>query len=50
MTRAHYLFGWGYVAICGALLLGAPARRGAETSRTTYEPAASTGGEAAEAW
>ncbi|HKN69140.1 MAG TPA: hypothetical protein VJW73_22825 [Gemmatimonadaceae bacterium] len=50
MTRAHYLFGWGYVAICGALLLGARPRSVAETSRTTYEPASSTGGDAAEVW
>lgn len=50
MTRAHYLFGWGYVAICGALLLGAPARDRAGTSRTTYEPATTSGGEAAEVW
>src|SRR5690242_4762104 len=35
MTRAHYLFGWGFVAICGALLLGA--RRPRE--RVTYERA-----------
>ena len=50
MTRAHYLFGWGYVAICGALLLGAPARRSAATSRTTYEPVSTGGGDAAEVW
>ena len=50
MTRAHYLFGWGYVAICGALLLGARPRGGAETSRTTYEAAPTTGGDAAEVW
>jgi len=50
MTRAHYLFGWGYVAICGALLLGARQSRGGETSRTTYEPAATSGGDAAEVW
>src|SRR5689334_9636401 len=50
MTRAHYLFGWGYVAICGALLLGARPHRPVNTSRTTYEPAAPTGGEAAEVW
>ena len=52
MTRAHYLFGWGYVAICGALLLGAPTRRrAAATPRTTYAPApAPTSGDAAEVW
>jgi tetratricopeptide (TPR) repeat protein len=50
MTRAHYLFGWGYVAICGALLLGARSR-GAAPSRTTSQPAStSAGGDAAEVW
>jgi len=38
MTRAHYLFGWGFVAICGALLLGARQPH----ARVTYQPA-STG-------
>ncbi len=52
MTRAHYLFGWGYVAICGALLLGTPTRpRAAATPRTTYTPApVPTSGDAAEVW
>ena len=49
MTRAHYLFGWGYVAICGALLLGTPARRDGSV-RTTYQPASAGGGDAAEVW
>src|SRR3982751_427335 len=50
MTRAHYLFGWGYVAICGALLLGASPHRDAGTSRTTYEPATPAGGDEAAVW
>ena len=50
MTRAHYLFGWGYVAVCGALLLGASAHSRDATPRTTYEPAAPDGGDAAEVW
>ena len=50
MTRAHYLFGWGYVAICGALLLGARQHGPANSSHTTYEPATNGGGEAAEIW
>ena len=50
MTRAHYLFGWGYVAICGALLLGGSAHRRADPARTTYEPVATGSGDAAEIW
>src|SRR5690348_10814014 len=41
MTRAHYLFGWGFVAVCGALLLGA--RPPHERVSVTYEPAAGEG-------
>jgi tetratricopeptide (TPR) repeat protein len=43
MTRAHYLVGWGFVAICGALLLGARRPQGRAT--VTYEPAAVSGGQ-----
>jgi len=46
MTRAHYLFGWGFVAICGALLLGA--RRPHADATVTYEPASASGGQAEE--
>jgi hypothetical protein len=45
MSRSHYLFGWGFVAICGALLLGA---RRPTDARVTYEPAPLAGGEAEE--
>jgi hypothetical protein len=45
MSRSHYLFGWGFVAICGALLLGA---RRPTSARVTYEPAPASGGEAEE--
>jgi hypothetical protein len=37
MSRAHYLFGWGFVAVCIALLLGA--------SRGDVGPSASVGGD-----
>ena len=30
MSRAHYLFGWGFVAICAVLLLGARTRADAD--------------------
>ena len=40
MTRAHYLFGWGFVAICGALLLGS--RQPPARASVTYEPAGGT--------
>jgi hypothetical protein len=46
MTRAHYFFGWGFVAICIALLLGA--RQPHAAARTTYERAPVAGGEAEE--
>jgi tetratricopeptide (TPR) repeat protein len=32
MTRTHYLFGWGYVAICVALVLGAHQRPAARVA------------------
>jgi hypothetical protein len=46
MTRAHYLFGWGFVGICGLLLLGA--RRLHTSASVTYEPAPAVGGTAQE--
>lgn len=46
MSRAHYLLGWGFVAICGALLLGA--RRSASAPTVTFEPAPASGGQADE--
>ena len=51
MSRAHYLFGWGFVAICGALLLGATRNHAVPRTRSTRnEPAAAAGGESAEVW
>lgn len=54
MTRVYYLFGWGFVAICVALVLGATreaGRRDAATSRrTSSEPPTASGGEAAAVW
>jgi tetratricopeptide (TPR) repeat protein len=54
MTRAHYLFGWGFVAICMALVLGASrkdTRRSSPASRSTSpQPTAAAGGESAEIW
>jgi tetratricopeptide (TPR) repeat protein len=49
MTRAHHLFGWGFVAICIALL-GASLHSGSANASASY-PAPSVGGvEAAEVW
>ena len=53
MTRAHYLAGWGFVAICLALLLGASGngRRPTRSTRSTsYAPPGASGAEAAEVW
>jgi len=52
MTRAHYLFGWGFVAICVALVLGASSKsNGTSSERTAYSgPAAPAGSERAEEW
>src|SRR4051812_28001813 len=52
MTRAHYLLGWGFVAVCGALLLGP---RGATRFAGGHEGAAAssaplTGAADAEEW
>ena len=51
MSRAYYLFGWGFVAICGALLLGAAPKAGIRRVRDaeSYRPAAA-GGQTAEEW
>jgi hypothetical protein len=46
MTRAHYLFGWGFVAVCGALMLGA--RRSSTPESDPSGPEQPYGGEAAE--
>jgi len=55
MTRAYYLFGWGFVAICTALVLGARSNVSRAvvsnaTRSTSHTPAAATGGEPAEVW
>jgi len=54
MTRTHYLFGWGFVAICVALVLGATpdtTRRASPASRRTRaEAPAAAAGEEAEIW
>jgi hypothetical protein len=54
MSRAYYLFGWGFVAICGVLLLGAT-RKPAPGARTTArsisnEPTGARGAASAEVW
>ena len=51
MSRAYYLFGWGFVAICAALLLGSTRNDVVPTARSTrHEPVAAAGGEPAEVW
>lgn len=51
MSRAHYLFGWGFVAVCVALLLGA-ARRDAGRSASAGDDGSSpvAGGTTAAEW
>jgi len=51
MSRSYYLFGWGFVAICGALLLGAAPKAGIRRVRDgeSYRPA-TAGGQTAEEW
>jgi len=49
MTRAHYLLGWGFVAVCVAMLLGARAGSEASTS-TSYAPAPAESGDPAAVW
>jgi tetratricopeptide (TPR) repeat protein len=51
MSRTYYLFGWGFVAVCVALLLGASRQATRDTfPQGAYEPASVGGGEAAEWW
>lgn len=50
MTRSHYLVGWGFVAVCLALLLGVKGDAGRPLAgRTDDEPTAASG-EPAEVW
>jgi tetratricopeptide (TPR) repeat protein len=49
MTRTHYLLGWGFVAICVALVLGARSEAAGSSSERS-EPAAASGGDRAEEW
>jgi len=51
MTRAHYLFGWGFVAVCFALVLGVKGDAGRPyAGGTDYEPSSGSGGASAEVW
>lgn len=51
MTRAHYFFGWGFVAVCLALVLGVKGGAGRPyAGGTDYEPTAGSGGASAEIW
>ena len=52
MTRAHYLVGWSFVAVCFALVLGAAnqQRDVVPSASRLYEPSAGSGGEMAAAW
>jgi tetratricopeptide (TPR) repeat protein len=50
MSRAHYFLGWGFVAICGLLLLGARAQRQQQPVRqvATSHPSPLVSGDAEE--
>ena len=50
MSRAHYLFGWGFVAICGVLLLGTTRKPARVARNISSEPTAARGAESAEIW
>jgi tetratricopeptide (TPR) repeat protein len=58
MTRAHYFLGWGYVAICVALLLGAGRNGANDTAAASVEqsgaesasPSGTRAGDAEEWW
>jgi tetratricopeptide (TPR) repeat protein len=51
MSRAHYLFGWGFVAVCVALLLGANrTASGGASAGAGYGPSDAGGAGAEEIW
>src|SRR4051812_39938929 len=51
MSRAHYLFGWGFVAVCVALLLGANrTASGGASAGAGYGPSDAGGAAAEEIW